>query len=119
MEENKKINLSISEGDAFYTHENAISFSPLQFIFNFKSITPRIDMRNRDGTNIINLKHNVVILEPFKAKEFVEMLQKSIKQYEKEFGKIDKPDILKKLEAKNKKLAKKKKKDFEFKTYMG
>ena|SRR3989338_8207022 len=102
----EKINLNINEGDAFYAHELSINFNPLQFVFDFKSVTPRIDPRNKDRASIV-LKHNVILVDPFHAKRVHELLGNVIKKYEKEFGKIEKPKQLQIVEKKNKKEAKK------------
>jgi hypothetical protein len=100
MTEEKKINFNINDGEAFYAHELSVNFNPMQFIFDFKCVTPRIDVRNREGT-VINLKHNVVLVEPYHAKKIVEVLSTMIAKYEKDFGKIEKPKALAKLEKMN------------------
>ncbi len=98
MPEKKKINMSIIEGDSFFSHETSINFSPTQFIFDFRNITPRIDPRSPEATLV--LKHNVVMLEPYHAKQFLSLLSNVIKKYESDFGKIDRPESLKKLQKK-------------------
>ncbi len=102
----EKINLNINEGDAFYAHELSINFNPLQFVFDFKSVTPRVDPRSRDRASIV-LKHNVILTDPYHAKRVYELLGNVVKKYEKEFGKIEKPAALKIVEKKNKKEGKK------------
>lgn len=104
----EKINLNINEGDAFYAHELSINFNPLQFVFDFKSVTPRVDPRSRDRASIV-LKHNVVLVDPYHAKKVYDLLGGVLKKYEKEFGKIEKPAALKAAEKKNKKKADKSK----------
>jgi len=101
-----KINLNINEGDAFYAHELSINFNPLQFVFDFKSVTPRVDPRSRDRASIV-LKHNVILTDPYHAKKVHGLLGDVIKKYEKEFGKIEKPKALQVVEKKNKKNVKK------------
>ncbi|MBU0627675.1 MAG: DUF3467 domain-containing protein [Nanoarchaeota archaeon] len=98
----EKINLSINDGDAFYAHELSINFNPLQFVFDFKSVTPRVDPRSKDRASIV-MKHNVVLVDPYHAKRVYGLLGDVIKKYEKEFGKIEKPKVLQILEKKNKK----------------
>ena len=100
----EKINMSINDGDAFFAHELSINFNPLQFVFDFKSVTPRVDPRSKDRASIC-LKHNVVLVDPYHAKRVSELLGKVIKRYEKEFGKIEKPKALAALEKKTKKEA--------------
>jgi len=100
MEE--KINLNINDGDAFFAHQASINFNPAMFFMDFKNITPRIDERSQSRATIV-LKHNLVMLEPYHALLFRGLLDKVIKDYEKEFGKIQKPQALKEIEKKNKK----------------
>src|SRR3989339_1507195 len=102
----EKINLNINDGDAFYAHELSINFNPLQFVFDFKSVTPRVDPRSRDRASIV-LKHNVILVDPYHAKRVHELLGNVLKKYEKEFGKIEKPASLQIAEKKNKREAKK------------
>jgi hypothetical protein len=105
--EEKQINVSINEGDSMFAHETTVTFNPTQFIFDFKSITPRIDMRNKEGHSLV-LKHNVIIVDPYQAKGLVELLQRVLDDYEKKFGKIEKPKQLAKAEKKKKEGSKEK-----------
>jgi hypothetical protein len=100
MEE--KVNLNIGDGDAFYAHELSINFNPMQFIFDFKSITPRVDPRSQTRASIA-LKHNVVMVDPYHAKRIFNLLETTIKKYEKEFGTIEEPKALKALKKKKSK----------------
>jgi hypothetical protein len=102
----QQVNISINEGEAFFAHEASVSFNPTQFVLDFKCITPRVDMRSKNGHHLA-LKHNVVLVEPFHAKAFIELLVKMVDAYEKQFGKIDKPKAVKKFEEKHKELIKK------------
>ena len=79
-----------------------------EFILDFKCVTPRVDPRSGDGP-FISLKHNVVMMDVFHAKRFLEFLKKRIDDYEKEFGKIEKPKQIMQLEKKRKKESKKEK----------
>ncbi len=97
----EKVNLNIIDGDTFFAHELAINFNPMQFIFDFKSITPRVDPRSQTRASI-SLKHNVVMVDPFHAKKIYNLLEKTLKRYEDEFGAIEKPKALKALEKKQK-----------------
>jgi hypothetical protein len=99
--EEKQINVTISEGDSMFAHETTITFNPTQCIFDFKSITPRIDMRNKEGHSLV-VKHNVIIMDPFQAKGMLELMKKVLDDYEKRFGKIEKPKQLAKMEKKAK-----------------
>ncbi|MEA3430795.1 MAG: DUF3467 domain-containing protein [Nanoarchaeota archaeon] len=122
--EKKRINLSINDGNAFFAHEVSINFNPLQFILDFKNVTPRIDPRSKER-NTLCMVHNVVMIDPFHAKQVHDLLGEVVKKYEKEFGKIEKPKALKKLEKKAKKVNKdvksddKKKTTRETPTYLG
>jgi hypothetical protein len=102
MSEEQKINLNINEGDSFFAHELSINFNPTQFIFDFKCITPRVDARDPNKASI-NLKHNVIMVEPYHAKRILELLTRVIKKYEEDFGKIEKPKSVKKFEEMRKK----------------
>jgi len=101
-----KINFAINDGEAFYTNEMSITFGPAQFAFDFKNISPRVDMRNQDGSKTFVLKHNVVIIEPFQIKQFAKVLHDAIERYEKEFGEIELPAPIKKAENDLKKIQK-------------
>lgn len=105
----KKVNVNINEGDAFFAHEVSMNFNPMQFSFDFKCITPRQDMRSSENA-VIALKHNVVMVDPYHAKSIHELLGRVITDYEKKFGKIEKPKALKKIEKDAKKKIKEDKK---------
>ncbi|MBI5392306.1 DUF3467 domain-containing protein [Candidatus Woesearchaeota archaeon] len=92
----RKVNFSIADGQEFYAHEVSVHFNPLQFFIDFKSLTPRVDVRSNDA-HIISLKHNLVMIEPYHAKQFSRLLLQVIKRYEKEFGKIEMPKQLQKV----------------------
>jgi hypothetical protein len=98
----KKINFGIDDGNNFFAHEVSVNFNPTQFVLDFKSIAPRVDPRSNDGA-VIALKHNVVLLDVYHAKKFLEFMTKRISDYEKEFGKIEKPKAIKIIEKKRKK----------------
>lgn len=97
----KNINVSISEGDAFFAHEVSVNFNPMQFVLDFKCITPRVDMRTKDAP-FFALKHNVVMIDPYHAKHLAEMFTNAVKKYEESYGKIAKPEALKKHDKKSK-----------------
>jgi hypothetical protein len=97
--EQKNLNVSVNEGDSFFCHELSINYNPLQFVFDFKSITPRVDVRSKQSP-VIHIKHNVVMLDPFHAKRMLELMAKVVNDYEKDFGKIVKPKAIEKMEKK-------------------
>ena len=101
--------LNIDDGDSFFAHEMSVNFNPTQFILDFKNITPRVDMRSKDRPSL-NLKHNVVMVEPYHFKLMIDLMKKIMKKYEDEYGKIEKPQTLKKAEQRRKKMIKEGKK---------
>lgn len=99
----KKVKMNISDASAdFFAHEASINFNTTQFILDFKCVTPRIDPRSKDGA-VLNLRHNVIMVDAYHALKLHELLGEIIKKYEKEFGKIDAPKQLKMIEKKRKK----------------
>ena len=101
----KKINFGIEEGISFFAHEASVNFNPTQFILDFKCITPRVDPRGNEGP-FISIKHNVIMMDVYHAKKFIEFFKKRIDDYEKEFGKVEKPKAVKTIEKKRKKESK-------------
>lgn len=99
----KKINFNINDGDSFYSNEMSITFGPSQFAFDFKNMSPRVDIRSQDDTKIFVIKHNVVLIEPFQVKQFAQVLNQAIARYEKEYGSIEIPEAIKKAEKEMKK----------------
>jgi hypothetical protein len=113
-----KINFSISDGDSFFAHQASINFNPTMIFLDFKNITPRIDERSASRATLV-LKHNVVMLEPYHALVFRDLLNRVIKDYEKEFGKIEKPESIKNLEKKKGSQSKQKEKEDATPSYLG
>ena len=97
-DEMEKINFVINDGDSFYANEISITFGPAQFSFDYKNISPRVDMRAQDGTKTFALKHNVIIVDPYQIKNFISILNDALNRYEKEFGAIEVPKQLKNAE---------------------
>ena len=104
--EKQSINLSINDGEPFYAHEVSVNFNPMQFIVDFRSVTPRNDPRTKGGRPSINLKHNVVMVDPWHMVQVKELFGRMVEAYEKEFGKIKKPKAIELFEKKHKKAAK-------------
>ena len=111
MPEKKQINFGIDDGKEFFAHEMSINFNPTQFIFDFRSVTPRIDPRSRE-TPFVSLKHNVIMVDPWHAKEVMRILGNAVQKFEDQFGKIEQPKAVKKYLKK----AKKQKKEVSQKT---
>ncbi|NQU79448.1 DUF3467 domain-containing protein [Candidatus Woesearchaeota archaeon] len=93
----KNLNISVNEGDSFFCHELSVNYNPLQFTLDFKCITPRVDIRSKQGP-VVHIKHNVVMIEPFHAKKMLELLKKVVTNYEEEFGEIIKPKAVEQIE---------------------
>lgn len=100
------INVNIIDGEPFFAHELTVNFTPTQFTFDFKCITPRNDPRSKSTSSFL-LKHNVIMTDPWHAKSVLSVLSTMIEKYEKEFGKITKPKALERAEKKCKKLLEK------------
>lgn len=101
--EKQSISLSINEGEPFFAHEMSVNFNPMQFIFDFRCVTPRNDPRSKGGRPSLNLKHNVVMVDPWHMMQINGLLGRMIEAYEKEFGKIKKPKSIEAFEKKHKK----------------
>ncbi len=102
-----KLNFAINDGDSFFANEMSITFGPAQFAFDFKNISPRVDMRNQDGSKTFVMKHNVILIEPFQIKQFAKVLNDAISRYELEYGNIELPAPIRKAEQELQKLTKK------------
>lgn len=102
-----KLNFAINDGDSFFANEMSITFGPAQFAFDFKNISPRVDMRNQDGSKTFVLKHNVILIEPFQIKQFAKVLNDAISRYEMEYGAIELPAPIKRAEQELQKAVKK------------
>jgi hypothetical protein len=96
----EQISININDGEPFFAHEATVNFTPTQLTLDFKCITPRTDPRSKKPS--FQLKHNVIMLEPWHAKSLVGVLNSVIQKYEEEFGKIQKPKSLEKAEKKQK-----------------
>lgn len=99
---NLSVNASVIDGDETYAHETAINFGPLQFILDFKTVTPRVDPRANIQENQaqVVIRHNVVMIDPFHAKVLAQIMNDTIKKYEQQFGTIEKPKALVVMEKK-------------------
>lgn len=117
-DEQQKINLNINDGDAFYAHETSINFSPMQFVLDFKNVSPRIDARSQEAT-VVSLKHNVILLDPFHTKQIYDLLGQALRKYETDFGTIEQPKAMKEFEKKRKSISKKAKSENTMPTYFG
>ncbi|MBD3354391.1 DUF3467 domain-containing protein [Candidatus Woesearchaeota archaeon] len=107
-EEKNKINIKINDGLEFFAHEMSANFNPTQFTLDFRCITPRTDPRSQNPS--LTLKHNVVMVDPWHAKEIHRVLDNVIKKYEEKFGKIKKPKAVEKHHKEMKKQKKQREK---------
>ena len=101
MEEQKNVKVDIDNGNVFFADEIAVIHNPTKLILDFKSVTPRFDVRNSEFQPIV-IKHNVVTMDLFMAKNFLASLKENLTNYEKQFGRIEQPKALKKAEKKAK-----------------
>jgi hypothetical protein len=101
----EEVNVSINDGEPFFAHEVSINFTPTQFTLDFKCITPRNDMRSKSGASFL-LKHNVVMMDIWHAKAFIQVFQNVVGKYEETFGSIKKPKALEKAEKSQKEASK-------------
>ena len=97
----EQINLNIVEGDPFFAHEVSINFTPTQVVLDFKCITPRVDPRSKARPSF-QMKHNVIMLEPWHAKAILDVMENTIKKFEEQYGKIQKPKSVIAAEKKQK-----------------
>ena len=95
------MNFMIDDGKAFFAHETSINFNPTQFVLDFKQITPRLDPRTQEAVTM-HMEHNVIMLDPFHAKNLAHFLAQTIEKYEGEFGEIKKAEAAEKAEKKMK-----------------
>ena len=92
------VNLNIVDGEPFFAHEVTVNFTPTQLTFDFKCITPRTDPRSRKPS--FQMKHNVVMMEPWHAAAMVQVLSNVLKKYAQEYGKAEKPKSIVRAEKK-------------------
>jgi hypothetical protein len=97
----EQINMRINDGGAMFAHEMSANFSPTQFMLDFKMITPRMDPRSKTQPSFV-MQHNVIMVDPYHLKKIIEVLNDTVKKYEKEYGKISKPKSISKAEKKQK-----------------
>ena len=102
----EQVNIDVNPGNEFFADDVGVIHNPVRVILDFKSITPRIDRPNQAPRVI--MKHNLVMMDPFVAKDFLKILTENLKKYEEKFGKIEKPKSLIKAEKDSKKKKKSK-----------
>jgi len=95
--EEKQLNVRIKDGDQFFANEIGLNFTPTEIVLDFKCISNIHDIENHRA---LLLRHNPVILTPYHAKSFLEVLTKAVNDYERRFGEIKKPKEIDKAELK-------------------
>ena len=90
MADEKKINFDVKNGEAFYTDEISVVHNPMKIFLDFKCTTPRVDIRNNQYQPLVQ-EHNLVIMDPYLAKQLLSTLQENISNYESTFGTIERP----------------------------
>ena len=95
MAEEKKINFDVNNGKVFYSDEISVIHNPMKVFLDFKCTTPRVDVRNNQFQPLV-LEHNLIILDPFLAKQLLSILRDNLDNYEKQFGPIKQPEQLEK-----------------------
>lgn len=98
-----EIRVDVDNGPDFFADEVSVSHSPIRFILDFKRTAPRIEGNEQR----LLLRHDVIIIDPFFAKELLKVLKDNVGRYEKRFGEIKKPEALKKATKTAKKSSKK------------
>lgn len=98
MEQNIPQNIQgINHVDENPLHSNVqtVTHGPDKFVLDFIGVYPQF---TPDSKPVPVASHKTVILDPYTAKEFLNILQDNIKKYEKRFGEIKKPESLKKAQ---------------------
>lgn len=101
----QEVRMNINDGDPFFADEISVIHNPLKFVFDFKNISPRLDMPGQPMR--VAMKHNVITCDPHMAKDFLDALKHNLDEYEKKYGKIEKPKAL--IKAQKERQAKSKK----------
>lgn len=84
----------------FLSNTQTVAHHPDKFILDFKNIHPQFGPDNKP-LQVVN--HRIIILDPFTAKEFLDILKENVEKYEEKFGKIEKPKSIAKAERESKK----------------
>ena len=93
----EQISIHISDGEPFFAHEATVNFTPTQITMDYKCITPRLDPRGKKPS--FQLKHNVIMMDPWHAKTLVGVLNNVVEKYEKEYQHYDDYDVKKLFEG--------------------
>lgn len=103
-DEQKQVKFEVNNGHTFYSDEISVIHNPLKFFLDFKKTSPRVDVRNNQFQPLV-VEHNVVMLDPYNAKQLLGILKQNIENYEKTFGEIQQPEQLSKAKEKQEQTA--------------
>ena len=87
MDKKTKIEVDHSK-EAFFVDGITITYGSNKFVFDFKQTTPRVDFVHGENQRTMVTKHDTVLMDVKFAKMLKEMLEDSIKNYEKKYGEI-------------------------------
>jgi hypothetical protein len=92
MAEKREVNVGINHGnEAFFANGVSIVSNKDKFEFDFRQASQRLDDVGDKQRTTIFIKHNAIMVDPALAKGMLQILEKSIKDYEKNFGKLNLP----------------------------
>ena len=98
-----QINVEVQNGTEFFADQVSVSHNPLRFVIDFTRTAPRIDGNATQQPRLV-MSHNVLLVDPYLAVEFINVLKDNVSRYEKRYGKITRPAPLKKLDEEAKKV---------------
>jgi len=91
-EKQQRINVTVDHGDPVFFSDNVtISHNQNKFIIDFSQTTPRFDNVAGNMQQSLVIKHKSIMVEPQFAKILMDLIEKNVKKYEKNFGKIKLP----------------------------
>jgi hypothetical protein len=91
-EKQQRIHVNVDHGDPVFFSDNVtISHNQSKFIIDFSQTTPRFDNVAGNMQQSLVIKHNSIMIEPQFAKIILDLLEKNVKKYEKNFGKLKLP----------------------------
>lgn len=85
----------VFDENPWFSESVSVTHSPDRFLLDFKLINPQFNMENKPTFIAI---HKVVLIDIYLAKNLLKLLSEQIKKYEDKFGKIEKPEAIKKAE---------------------
>jgi len=97
-----QVNIEVQNGTEFFADQVSVSHNPLRFVIDYTRTAPRIDGNSTSNPRLI-MSHNVILIDPYLAIDFMNVLKENIERYEKRYGKITRPAPLKKAEDEAKK----------------